>query len=150
MAIRKFLEILNVEFKREFIFENCLNSKCLPFDFLINHLLHIILEFDGEQHFYPVEYFGEEAHFKTVENDCIKNQYCIDNNIPLLRIPYWEFDNIESILESTLMHFNIIERGDAYDVDKFKQYLVDKDWDHDEYLSKCPKNKKKLQVVNCN
>ena len=30
--------------------------------------------------------------------DTIKTKYCEDNNIKLIRIPYWEFDNIENIL----------------------------------------------------
>ena len=38
----------------------------------------------------------------TQRNDNIKNQYCKDNNIKLVRIPYWEFDNIENILEKEL------------------------------------------------
>ena len=36
------------------------------------------------------------------KRDGIKNNYCKNNNIPLLRIPYWEFNNIEKILENTL------------------------------------------------
>ena len=34
--------------------------------------------------------------------DTIKTRYCKDNNIRLIRIPYWEFDNIENILELEL------------------------------------------------
>lgn len=31
---------------------------------------------------------------ETQKNDNIKNEYCKTNNIPLVRIPYWERDNI--------------------------------------------------------
>ena len=31
-------------------------------------------------------------------NDNIKTEYCKNNNIKLIRIPYWEFDNIEQII----------------------------------------------------
>lgn len=42
-------------------------------------------------------------NFKTVQyHDAIKNKYCEDNNIKLLRIPYWDFDNIEEILKKEL------------------------------------------------
>ena len=34
--------------------------------------------------------------------DNIKTQYCKDNNIKLIRIPYWDFDNIEEILKKEL------------------------------------------------
>ena len=33
-----------------------------------------------------------------------KNTYCLKNKIPLLRIPYWEFDNIEKILNEALVN----------------------------------------------
>ena len=34
----------------------------------------------------------------TQHRDQIKTQYCKDNNIPLIRIPYWEKDNMEQFL----------------------------------------------------
>lgn len=39
---------------------------------------------------------------KTQKHDEIKTQYCIDHNIHLIRIPYWDFDNIEEILKKEL------------------------------------------------
>ena len=33
----------------------------------------------------------------------LKNEYCKNNDIELLRIPYYEFDNIENILENRLI-----------------------------------------------
>ena len=36
-------------------------------------------------------------------NDSIKRKYVKNNNIRLLEIPYWEFDNIEEILKSRLL-----------------------------------------------
>ena len=46
---------------------------------------------------------------KTKLHDRIKNDYCFDNNIPLLRIPYWDFENIEEILFDKLVEVGIIE-----------------------------------------
>ena len=40
---------------------------------------------------------------KQQEHDKIKDNYCKDKNINLLRIPYWEFNNIENILKDTLL-----------------------------------------------
>ena len=34
--------------------------------------------------------------------DNIKTKYCEDNNIKLIRIPYWNYNNIEQILELEL------------------------------------------------
>jgi len=41
-----------------------------------------------------------QQHFKNTQiNDSIKTQYCVDNNIKLIRIPYWKFKNIPNILK---------------------------------------------------
>lgn len=83
----------------------CKNINSLRFDFQVykeGNLLCMI-EYDGEQHFELVNHFGGEEGFKKRQhNDQIKNAFCKDNNIPLIRIPYWEFDNIEAILEKEL------------------------------------------------
>ena len=61
------------------------------------------IEYDGEQHFRPSAFSGDEkeAQAKFEEDqkrDAIKNKFCKDNEINLVRIPYWEFKNIDSIL----------------------------------------------------
>lgn len=73
---------------------------------------NLIIEYDGEQHYFPVNFGGWdelELHrrFKnTQENDRIKTQYCNDNHINLLRIPYWEKQNIETIIYNHLQRLN--------------------------------------------
>lgn len=67
----------------------------------------LLIEFDEEQHFYPSRYSKDPEsntnRFNLVKKrDDIKNKYCIDKNIRLLRIPYWDFDNIEQILSKEL------------------------------------------------
>ena len=77
------------------------------FDFAVNikNKLYLI-EFDGEQHFNIESQFGdknkEDKYNKLIANDNRKNKYCKDNNIPLLRIPYWDINNIEKILSEFL------------------------------------------------
>lgn len=69
------------------------------FDFAIfrkDGSLFKIIEFDGEQHFKPVEIFGGEDQFKIQQiRDNNKNEYCKNNNIPLLRIPYYDYDKLD-------------------------------------------------------
>lgn len=71
--------------------------------------LKLLIEYDGQQHYYQVNFGGisDEESFSsfinTVYNDSLKNSYCEDNNIPLLRIPYWDFKNIEQILEDKIL-----------------------------------------------
>ncbi len=93
------LEQLNYNFSYEKVFGNCKNLNAthnLRFDIFIEEL-NCCIEFDGPQHFKPVDLFGGiESFEKTKENDQIKNEYCKQNNIHLVRIKYDE--DIENIL----------------------------------------------------
>lgn len=91
----------NISFTSQVKFNDCRNERTLPFDFGIvdsNNNIIALIEFDGIQHFEPVERFGGEKAFELTQlRDSIKNDYCKDNNIPLLRVKYNE--NIEERLE---------------------------------------------------
>ena len=83
-------------------FDDCADKSLLPFDFYLPEY-HICIEYDGGQHFVPIGLFGGEDKFKKQQfHDNIKTQYCKDNNIRLLRIPY--FKNIEEELEKFFIH----------------------------------------------
>jgi len=112
--ITKYLETNNSQYKTQYIIENCKNINPLPFDFAVfdNDKLQYLIEYDGEHHFSPVS-FGEKDEIKIkekferqIKHDNIKNEYCSNNNIILIRIPYWEFNNIDSILENEHKKFN--------------------------------------------
>jgi len=61
--------------------------------------LRMLIEYDGEQHFRWIEGMMIKEEFETLQiHDQLKNKYCKNNNIKLLRIPYWDFNNIEKIL----------------------------------------------------
>ena len=102
---KKIQEVLisnNIIFKQQYTFNNCKNIKYLPFDFYLPQY-NCCIEYDGEQHFKPIEFYGgEDEYLKCKERDNIKTQYCKDKNIKLIRIPYWEFNNIENILKQKL------------------------------------------------
>lgn len=117
----------------------------LRFDF---YLKSIIIECDGAQHFKPVDYWGGEEYFNKLKtHDIIKNTYCIDNNIPLIRIPYWEFNNIEYILKNVLIHYKLINNeNNTYDKWIVNKYLVDSEWNHDTYLSWNDKDKRDIPM----
>lgn len=100
LRIEEFLLKNNIQFEKQKKFNNCKNRRALPFDFYLKEL-NICIEYDGIQHFKPVEYFGGENGLKiTQQHDKIKNEYCSKNNIHLIRISY--LDNISEKL-------NIIE-----------------------------------------
>jgi predicted nucleic acid-binding Zn-ribbon protein len=134
--IVKVLDKHNQPFSEQHIFHDCRDKYPLKFDVKITKLKKdIIIEFDGEQHFREVETWGGKSNLQRVQKrDQIKNQYCIDNNIPLIRIPYWEFNNIEYILNNVLQHYGLIKKDNTYN-NSWKKYLVDKNWNHDSYLA---------------
>jgi len=81
------------------------NRHKLKFDFaiFIDSTLHCLIEFDGKQHSQPVEFFGGDKAFETLqENDNKKNEYCKNNGYYLIRIPYEDLNNINDILNKTL------------------------------------------------
>lgn len=76
--------------------------KKMPFDFFIEDY-NLAIEFQGIQHFQPIEFFGGVDSFKNqLKIDTKKLQYCIDNDYNYLSIPYYHFNNIESILVQRL------------------------------------------------
>ena len=97
--IRKYLEDIRIEFTQEKRFDDCRDNKPLPFDFYLPHY-NLIIEFDGIQHFKPVR--GEDNFEICLKHDMIKNNYCNEHNIHLLRIPYLEVNNIEKIINDKL------------------------------------------------
>ena len=89
--IENTLKMLDIEFIPQYFFDDCRNIYPLRFDFAIfndGSLLYLI-EYDGKQHFEPIDWFGGIENFKKQkQRDKIKNNYCKLNNIPLLRLPY--------------------------------------------------------------
>lgn len=105
-----------IKFQREKTFSD-LKHGLFRFDFYIPSLNDrpIIIEVDGEQHFKPI--YGRQSFLKGQEHDRRKNSYCLANNIPLYRIPYWEIKNLRT----------------ADDIFK-DEFLVKTRW-HNDYLS---------------
>ena len=102
VEIAKILQNLNVKFIPQHRFDDCKDKYRLPFDFYLPDF-NMCIEFDGEQHFAPVEYFGGEEGFKDRKRkDNLKNKYCKENNVKLIRIPYNNFKDIENILLKNL------------------------------------------------
>lgn len=89
----------NIKFETQKTFENCINSKtghCLYFDFYLPDY-NCCIEYDGVQHFcYTDSGWNTKENFEeTKYRDNIKNIFCKDNNIKLIRIPYTDFNKID-------------------------------------------------------
>jgi len=76
----------------------------MRFDFYLPDYNRLI-EFDGNQHFEAIDFFGGDDQLLTQQQrDEYKNQWCKDNNIPLIRIPYTKLDTLcieDLLLETT-------------------------------------------------
>jgi hypothetical protein len=92
--IDQILTVNDIIFEPEYTFSDLLSNKnrLLRFDFAIlneDGCPIRLIEFDGLQHFKPIDRFGGDKTFNLLkENDLLKNQYALSHNIPLVRIPY--------------------------------------------------------------
>ncbi len=88
--IALYLDQNKIKYIQEYKFIDCKYITYLPFDFYLPEL-NTCIEFDGKQHHKIDEFFGgEEAFELRQKRDEIKNKYCLDNNINLIRIKYNE------------------------------------------------------------
>lgn len=105
MLVAEYLSRNQIAYEREYKFVDCVDKKELPFDFYIPSL-NTLIEVQGQQHYEPVDFAGEgvswaQEQFATVQkHDKIKRDYCDSHKMNLIYIPYWEYDNIETILRN--------------------------------------------------
>lgn len=101
--ISEILDRYNIDYTRKYKIEECRNKYVLEFDFMIPYDdgTFCLLEFDGRLHYQPWKNNkqGIEHLQRQKENDAIKNKYCEENEIQLIRIPYWKTDDLENILK---------------------------------------------------
>jgi len=88
LKIKKYLDSYNINYIQQKTFKDCKYKRFLKFDFYLPEE-NVCIEYDGIQHFQPIKYFGGEKAFnKTKIRDNIKNNYCNEKNIQLIRIKY--------------------------------------------------------------
>ena len=102
IEIINYLKVNNTTYISQKRFKDCKYKKTLPFDFYLPNK-NICIEYDGEQHYQIKEHWGGEKEFKTIQiKDNIKTKYCKDNNIKLIRISYYEINEIQKILTKNI------------------------------------------------
>lgn len=109
LKIANILQQEEIPFIEEYSFSDCLSPKGNPmkFDFYVDN--KYLIEYDGIQHtqaqsFGDTKHTAEEKFLLTQEYDEIKNKYCQEHQIPLIRIPYTYYNNIQLkdlLLDST-------------------------------------------------
>ena len=111
MLVKKALTELNVEYISEHRV-NLANNSWGKFDFYVPKY-NLMIEFDGKQHFGPEKMYSDkddasaEARFKQQQlRDHYKDKYCIDNGYNMLRIPYWEQNNVSNVIRKHLQRLS--------------------------------------------
>ena len=130
-AITNYLNNKNYNFKKEKDFKSCFYKRKLFFDFYLEDL-NLLIEFDGEGHFY--QSYGESIEELKLQKirDNIKNNWCKNNNINLLRISYKEYNNINTILDLflsnnyLLFNYNIYFQVNGFEI-RYGIYSLDGD-----------------------
>lgn len=97
LLISNILDDLNIKYEVEKTFEKCVDKRKLPFDFYLTDY-NACVEFDGQLHY--ENKYGQLEY--TKKHDEIKNNFCKNNNIKLIRIPYWKSNNARSIIETEI------------------------------------------------
>ncbi|WCF11467.1 hypothetical protein NDS46_31410 (plasmid) [Paenibacillus thiaminolyticus] len=109
--ISDFLMEFGISFVPQYRIDECRNIKPLPFDFAVfqGNKLMFLIEFDGEYHYKAIKGRGGIKNLKNVQKrDQIKTEYCQNNNINLVRIPYYQINRLEEILTTELIKHKLI------------------------------------------
>lgn len=103
IVINNWLNQNEINFETQKTFSDCGNISALRFDFYLPNQ-NLLIEYDGEQHFREVNYWGGYEGFEYRKtNDRIKTDYALKNGYSLLRISYAEKDNISEILKNNIL-----------------------------------------------
>ena len=94
--IKQLLDDLQILYIQQFYFLDCRNPKTncvLYFDFYLPDY-NCCIEYNGEQHYIARKkgIFTQDKVNEIRYRDQIKKQYCQDNNIPLIEIPYTDYN----------------------------------------------------------
>ena len=98
--ITKILDTLNIKYEPQKTFDELRDVQPLSYDFYIQDQ-NILIEYQGKQHYQPVDHFGGEAKFELQQkHDKMKAEYAKDNGYNLITVPYTEdtFSKIKKYL----------------------------------------------------
>lgn len=110
IKIAEYLISKNFDFNTEISFRDLYyrENRCkLRFDFGVyfNSTLLFLIEYDGKQHFDINSSRDKKEWQHYINRDVIKNRYCKENNIKLIRIPYFYYDNIYEYLDHKINQY---------------------------------------------
>lgn len=108
LAVKSWLIDNKIKFIQQYKYQDLkINKKLFQFDFYVP-CVNTLIEYDGEQHFMPVRFNGMSidkalANFKIAQyRDSLKNKFCEENKIALIRISYNQNMEIPEILSKVI------------------------------------------------
>lgn len=100
LKIKNILEQNNIKYQLEYKFQNLIGKQNVPyrFDFAVfkENELNCLIEYDSSIHYLTSGYITKENLKEIQQRDKEKNLYCINNDIKLFRIPYFELYKINT------------------------------------------------------
>lgn len=105
------LDLLDIKYRRQYWFKDLKGDKNpLRFDFVFvkDDVVTGCLEYDGSQHFKPFFMDKDKSRFELQKRyDKLKDEYCQQKGLPLIRIPYYDYPKLEiSYLEAVCQKLN--------------------------------------------
>lgn len=101
ISLESNLKKRNINYIHGYKFEDLKYKRTLEFDFAVfddDDNIKLLIEFDGIQHFESTFY---SKNLNEVQyRDKLKDEYCIENNLKLLRIPYTQIKEIPKIIKN--------------------------------------------------
>lgn len=86
--VKDYLDKNNIYYEQQVKFSDLKDKRYLSFDFYLPSL-DILIEYQGRQHYYPVERYGGYEHLTLQKkHDEMKYNYALDNQIELIEIDY--------------------------------------------------------------
>lgn len=101
------LDDLNIPYIPQYMINDGKHIRPLRFD-AYSQELNTAFEYNGEQHYRPVDFSGSGEEWsnnefeKTKERDQSKYEYCTSNNIKIIIVPYWEKNNVKNYITKLL------------------------------------------------
>lgn len=101
--VEDILNNMGIKYIKEKRFDDCKNQRALPFDYYIPDM-NICIEVDGEFHYVENSFYNNihSTYDNIIMRDRIKDTYCMNNNIKLIRLPYFREKDFETILKQEL------------------------------------------------
>lgn len=102
IAIERYLSSHSIAYEPQKKFDGLVGvgGRLLSYDFFLPDY-NTLIEFQGEQHYSAVDYYGGEENFQVQQaHDSLKADYASSHGHRLLTIPYKGLDRIEEILDA--------------------------------------------------